>query len=45
MPCDPSSLLDDVPKELVEHADEIAKKPVSAESGKDRFAEMRATLR
>jgi superfamily I DNA/RNA helicase len=44
MPCHPSSFLHELPKELVEHADEMAKKPVSAESGKDRFAEMRATL-
>jgi DNA helicase II / ATP-dependent DNA helicase PcrA len=44
MPCHPSSFLDELPKELVEHADELAKKPVSAESGKDQFAAMRAAL-
>ena len=44
MPCHPSSFLDELPKELVEHADEAAKKPVSAESGKDQFAAMRAAL-
>jgi len=44
MPCHPSSFLHDLPKELVEHADELAKKPVSAESGRDQFAAMRAAL-
>jgi superfamily I DNA/RNA helicase len=44
MPCHPSSFLRDLPAELVEHADELAKKPVSAESGRDQFAAMRAAL-
>jgi hypothetical protein len=44
MPCHPSSFLEELPKELVEHADELAKKPVSAESGKGQFAAMRAAL-
>jgi superfamily I DNA/RNA helicase len=44
MLCHPSSFLHELPKELVEHGDEMAKKPVTAESGRDRFAEMRATL-
>jgi ATP-dependent DNA helicase UvrD/PcrA len=44
MPCHPSSFLEELPKELVEHADELAKKPVSTESGKDQFAAMRAAL-
>lgn len=44
MPCHPSSFLHDLPGELVEHADELAKKPVSAESGRDQFAAMRAAL-
>jgi superfamily I DNA/RNA helicase len=44
MPCHPSSFLRDLPNELVEHADELAKKPVSAESGRDQFAAMRAAL-
>jgi len=44
MPCHPSSFLQELPEELVEHADELAKKPVSTESGKDQFAAMRAAL-
>jgi len=44
MPCHPSSFLHDLPKELVEHADELAKKPVSIESGQNQFAAMRAAL-
>jgi len=44
MPCHPSSFLRDLPAELVEHADEMAKKPVSAESGRDQFAAIRAAL-
>jgi DNA helicase II / ATP-dependent DNA helicase PcrA len=44
MPCHPSSFLQDLPGELVEHADELAKKPVSTESGRDQFAAMRAAL-
>jgi DNA helicase II / ATP-dependent DNA helicase PcrA len=44
MPCHPSSFLHDLPDELVEHADELAKKPVSTESGRDQFAAMRAAL-
>jgi len=44
MPCHPSSFLQELPQELVEHADELAKKPVSTESGKDQFAAMRAAL-
>lgn len=44
IPCHPSSFLQDLPDELVEHADELAKKPVSTESGRDQFAAMRAAL-
>jgi DNA helicase-2/ATP-dependent DNA helicase PcrA len=44
MPCHPSSFLRDLPDELVEHADEAAKKPVTTESGRDQFAAMRASL-
>jgi superfamily I DNA/RNA helicase len=44
MQCHPSSFLHDLPDELVEHADELAKKPVSAESGRDQFAAIRAAL-
>jgi Superfamily I DNA and RNA helicases len=44
MPCHPSSFLENLPEELVDHGDELAKKPVSAESGRDQFAAMRAAL-
>lgn len=44
MPCHPSSFLRDLPAELVEHADELAKKPVAVESGRDQFAAIRAAL-
>ena len=44
MPCHPSSFLHDLPDELVEHADEAAKRPVSAQSGRNQFAAMRAAL-
>ena len=42
--CHPSSFLKELPAELVEHADEKAKQPVSAEAGKERFAALRALL-
>jgi DNA helicase-2/ATP-dependent DNA helicase PcrA len=44
VPCHPSQFLDELPAELVEHADEKAKKPVSAQEGKHRFAALRAVL-
>jgi superfamily I DNA/RNA helicase len=42
--CHPSQFLQELPQELVEHADEKAKQPVSAASGKERFAALRASL-
>jgi len=42
--CRPSPFLRDLPPELVEHADEQAKKPVSAEAGRQMFSMLRATL-
>jgi superfamily I DNA/RNA helicase len=42
--CFPSPFLADLPPELVQHADEAAKKPVAADSGKQRFADLRASL-
>jgi superfamily I DNA/RNA helicase len=42
--CHPSSFLKELPPELVEHADEKAKEPVSADSGRARFAALRALL-
>ncbi len=43
-PCHPSRFLGELPEELVEHADVKGKQPVSVDSGKDRFALLRATL-
>ncbi|HET7624725.1 MAG TPA: UvrD-helicase domain-containing protein [Verrucomicrobiae bacterium] len=42
--CHPSPFLKELPPELVEHADEKAKQPVTTESGKNRFAAMREML-
>ncbi len=44
MPCHPSAFLKELPAELVEHADEKAKQPVTVDSGKSRFDAMRAAL-
>jgi superfamily I DNA/RNA helicase len=44
MPCHPSQFLKELPPELVEHADEKAKQPVTPESGKGRFDVLRASL-
>ncbi len=44
VPCHPSPFLKDLPPELVEHADEQAKRPVTPQSGKARFALLRASL-
>jgi DNA helicase-2/ATP-dependent DNA helicase PcrA len=43
-PCHPSRFLSELPEELVEHADEKAKTPVTPDAGKDIFAAMRASL-
>jgi hypothetical protein len=44
MPCHPSPFLKELPPELVEHADEKGKQPVTPESGKGRFAILRDSL-
>jgi DNA helicase-2/ATP-dependent DNA helicase PcrA len=44
LPCHPSPFLKELPEELVEHADEKAKQPVTTESGKNMFAAMRDAL-
>jgi superfamily I DNA/RNA helicase len=44
LPCHPSPFLKELPPELVEHADEKAKQPVTSESGKDLFAAMRTAI-
>src|SRR5262249_53763685 len=42
--CHPSMFLRELPPELVEHADAKAKKPVTPESGRERFAALRALV-
>jgi DNA helicase-2/ATP-dependent DNA helicase PcrA len=42
--CRPSRFLEELPPELVEHADQKGKQPVAADSGKVRFEALRATL-
>lgn len=44
LPCHPSPFLKELPADLVEHADEKSKQPVSVESGKNLFASMRAAI-
>jgi superfamily I DNA/RNA helicase len=44
VPCHPSPFLKELPPELVEHADEKAKQPVTPESGKGKFALLRDSL-
>ncbi|MFT4688229.1 MAG: ATP-dependent helicase [Verrucomicrobiia bacterium] len=43
-PCHPSRFLKELPAELIEDANERGKEPVAAESGKDMFAALRASL-
>jgi superfamily I DNA/RNA helicase len=43
-PCHPSPFLQELPSDLVEHANEKAKQPVAADSGKQMFDALRATL-
>jgi superfamily I DNA/RNA helicase len=42
--CHPSPFLKELPAELVERADEKARQPVAAESGKNMFAAIRSSL-
>ena len=44
LPCHPSPFLKELPDELVEHADEKAKQPVTSESGRSMFAAMRTAI-
>ncbi len=44
MPCHPSPFLKELPKDLVEDAEERAKGPVTVDSGKNLFAAMRAAI-
>ena len=43
-PCHPSSFLKELPKELIEDADEKGKQPVTQASAKDMFAALRAAI-
>ena len=42
--CHPSTFLEELPSELVEHADLKGRQPVTAEGGKEQFAALRAFL-
>jgi superfamily I DNA/RNA helicase len=42
--CHPSAFLRELPPELVEHADEKGKEPVTANAGKEKFAALLASL-
>jgi superfamily I DNA/RNA helicase len=42
--CHPSIFLKELPADLVEHADEKAKQPVTAQAGKQRFDALRALI-
>ena len=44
MPCHPSPFLKELPKELIEDAEEKGKQPVTQDRAKDMFAAMRAAL-
>jgi superfamily I DNA/RNA helicase len=44
LPCHPSPFLKELPEDLVEMADEAAKKPVSDETGKNYFSAMRGAI-
>jgi superfamily I DNA/RNA helicase len=44
LPCHPSPFLKELPPELVEHADEKARQPVTTETGKGMFAAIREGL-
>ena len=44
LPCHPSPFLKELPPELVEHADEKGKQPVTEASGKHFFATLRDAL-
>jgi superfamily I DNA/RNA helicase len=44
MPCHPSSFLNELPPDLVEHADEKGRQPVTVDSGKSRFDALRSAL-
>jgi len=43
-PCHPSSFLKELPKELIEDGAEKGKQPVTVDSGKNRFASLRAAI-
>jgi superfamily I DNA/RNA helicase len=44
VPCHPSQFLKELPAELVEHADEKSKQPVSSQAGKQMFSALRAVV-
>jgi superfamily I DNA/RNA helicase len=44
MPCHPSPFLNELPAELVEHAHEKGKQPVTVNDGKNMFANLRESI-
>jgi superfamily I DNA/RNA helicase len=44
MPCHPSPFLKELPSELVEHANEKARQPVSVQTGKEMFSALKTLL-
>ncbi len=44
VPCHPSPFLKELPAEVVEHADEKARRPVAVDAGRNLFAAIRSTL-
>ena len=44
LPCHPSPFLKEIPEEFIEHADEKAKAPVTAETGRSLFSAMRGAI-
>jgi superfamily I DNA/RNA helicase len=44
LPCHPSQFLNELPPDLIEHADEKGKQPVTMDSGKSRFDALRSAL-
>jgi ATP-dependent DNA helicase UvrD/PcrA len=44
LPCHPSPFLNELPRELVEHADDKSKQPVSTDTGKAFFAALRQAI-
>jgi superfamily I DNA/RNA helicase len=44
MPCHPSPFLAEIPEEFIEHAEEKARAPVAAETGRNLFSALRQSI-